>query len=63
MKIKYIESYDQDNNTLYEQYDVQLLKDEILQINRALKFYIVNNKKLTYETIERVVKMINEIEG
>ena len=63
MKIKYIESYDQDNNTLYEHYDVQLLKDEILQINRALKFYIVNNKKLTYETIERVVKMINEIEG
>lgn len=63
MKIKYIESYDQDNNTLYEHYDVQLLKDEMLQINHALKFYIVNNKKLTYETIERVVKMINEIEG
>lgn len=63
MKIKYNESYDQDNNTLYEHYDVQLVKDEMLQINRALKFYIVNNKKLTYETIESVVKMINEIEG
>ena len=63
MNVKHVEVYNGDDNTLYEHYDVQLTRNEMLHIKNSLKYYLINNKKMNYNTIQSIVKMVDAIEG
>lgn len=63
MNVKHVEVYNSDDNTLYEHYDVQLTRNEMLHIKNSLKYYLINNKKMNYNTIQFIVKMVDVIEG
>ena len=63
MNVKHIEVYNGNDNTLYEHYDVQLTRNEMLHIKNSLEYYLINNKKMNYNTIQSIVKMVDVIEG
>lgn len=63
MNVKHIEVYNGDDNTLYEHYDVQLTWKEMIYVKNALKYYLINNRNINYNTIQSIVKMVDAIEG
>ena len=63
MNVKHVEVYNGDDNTLYEHYDVQLTWKEMIHVKNALKYYLINNRNINYNTIQSIVKMVDAIEG